>query len=86
MKTLNTMNVYLMVDPKQLAGGDHTVFISGNDVDAKTEVAKLLRSFGWSDVVDLGDITTARGTVYMPLWLRIMGAKQNPGFSIKVVR
>lgn len=87
VKTLNTMNAYLMVEPKQLAGGDHTVFISGNDAGAKAEVAELLRSFGWSDIVDLGDITTARGTeMYLPLWLRIMGATQNPAFNIKVVR
>jgi predicted dinucleotide-binding enzyme len=87
VKTLNTMNAYLMVDPTQLAGGDHTVFMSGNDVVAKTQVAGLLESLGWSDIVDLGDITTARGTeMYLPLWLRIMGATQNPGFNIKVVR
>jgi predicted dinucleotide-binding enzyme len=75
------------VDPTQLAGGDHTVFMSGNDVVAKTQVAGLLESLGWSDIVDLGDITTARGTeMYLPLWLRIMGATQNTGFNIKVVR
>ncbi|MFZ0013680.1 MAG: NAD(P)-binding domain-containing protein [Acidimicrobiia bacterium] len=87
VKTLNTMNAYLMVDPKQLAGGDHTVFISGDDADAKNQVTGLLESLGWSDIVDLGDITTARGTeMYLPLWLRIMGATQNPMFNIKVVR
>jgi predicted dinucleotide-binding enzyme len=87
VKTLNTMNTHLMVDPKQLAGGDHTVFVSGNDGDAKAEVTRLLQSLGWSDIVDLGDITTARGSeMYLPLWLRIMGATQNPMFNIKVVR
>ncbi len=87
VKTLNTVNAYLMVDPVQLAGGDHTVFVSGNDADAKTKVTELLASFGWSDIVDLGDITTSRGTeMYLPLWLRIMGATQNPMFNVKVVR
>jgi predicted dinucleotide-binding enzyme len=87
VKALNTMNAYLMVDPNQLVGGDHTVFVSGNDPDAKTEVVELLGSLGWSDVIDLGDITTARGTeMYLPLWLRIMGAIENPMFNIKVVR
>jgi 8-hydroxy-5-deazaflavin:NADPH oxidoreductase len=86
VKALNTMNTYLMVDPKQLAGGDHTVFISGNDAAAKTEAAELFRSFGWSDVVDLGNITTVRGTeMYLPRWARIWGATQNPMFNIKVV-
>lgn len=86
VKTLNTMNAYLMVDPKQLEGGDHTVFVSGNDADAKTQVTELLRSLGWSDIIDLGDISTARGTeMYLPLWVRVYGLG-NPMFNIKVVR
>ncbi len=87
VKTLNTMNAHLMVDPRQLADGNHTVFVSGNDADAKTEVTVLLRSLGWSDIIDLGDITTARGTeMYLPLWLRLWGATQAPMFNVKVVR
>ena len=43
VKTLNTMNAYLMVDPEQLAGGDHTVFVSGNDADAKATVIDAAR-------------------------------------------
>lgn len=78
---------HLMVDPRQLAFGDRSVFTSGDDEGAKAEVTELLESFGWSDVVDLGKIATARGTeMYLPLWLRIMGAMQNPKFKIKVVR
>ena len=46
--------------------------MSGNDEQAKAEVTKILRSFRWRHVLDLGDITTARGTeTYLPLWLRI---------------
>lgn len=87
VKTLNTMNAYLMVEPRQLAGGAHTVFMSGNDVGAKETVHKLLESFGWQDIVDLGDITTARGTEMMlPIWVRVWGATQNPMFSFKLVR
>jgi predicted dinucleotide-binding enzyme len=87
VKTLNTMNAYVMIDPKQLAGADHTVFVSGNDPEAKAQVTELLQTLGWSDVIDLGDITTARGTeAYLPLWLRIMSATENPMFNIKVVR
>jgi 8-hydroxy-5-deazaflavin:NADPH oxidoreductase len=65
VKTLHTMNAQLMVDPAQLGGGDHTVFVGGDDAEAKATVKDLLRSFGWSDIVDLGDITTARGTEMM---------------------
>jgi predicted dinucleotide-binding enzyme len=86
VKALNTMNAYLMVDPQQLAGGDHTVFVSGDDANAKAQVVDLLKSFGWSDVIDLGDISTARGTeMYVPLWLRIY-ALGSPMFNIKIVR
>src|ERR671920_1909909 len=56
VKTLHTMNAYLMVDPAQLAGTDHTVFVSGDDVEAKQAVTVLLESFGWADIIDLGDI------------------------------
>ena len=86
VKTLNTVNARLMTDPGQLAGGDHHLFVSGNDADAKARVTQLLAEwFGWRNVVDLGDITTARGTeMYLPLWLRLM-AVNGPAFNIKVV-
>jgi 8-hydroxy-5-deazaflavin:NADPH oxidoreductase len=87
VKALNTLTAALMVDPRQLADGDHTVFVSGNDPAAKKTVADLLTSFGHTDVIDLGDITTARGAeMYLPLWLRLMGALDTPYFNIKIVR
>ena len=87
VKTLNTMNAYLMVGPKQLADGGHTVFLSGNDAGAKQAVTKLLESFGWKDIFDLGDISTARGTeMILPIWVRIFGATKNPMFQFKLVR
>jgi len=87
VKTLNTMNAYLMVDPRQLADGDHDIFVSGNDAAAKAEVSELLREFGWSRIIDLGDITTARGTeMILPLWVRLYGALDTPMFNFKVVR
>src|SRR5690242_20379536 len=74
VKTLNTVTAALMVDPAKVAGGDHDVFVSGNDAAAKARVSELLRSwFGWRNVIDLGDITTARGAeMVLPLWLRLM--------------
>jgi 8-hydroxy-5-deazaflavin:NADPH oxidoreductase len=81
------MNAYLMVDPSQLTDADHTVFVSGNDAEAKTMVTELLRGFGWTDIIDLGDITTARGTeMLLPMWLRLFGALQKPVFNFKIVR
>ena len=87
VKTLHTMNAYLMVDPAQLAEAEHTVFVCGNDAEAKAQVIGLLRSFGWTDILDLGDISAARGTeMIMPIWLRLFGAIQKPVFNFKIVR
>jgi 8-hydroxy-5-deazaflavin:NADPH oxidoreductase len=88
VKALNTVNAYLMVDPGQLAGGDHSLMICGDDAGAKTSVTGLLREqFGWKDIVDLGDITNARGTeMYLALWVRLWGALKTPTFSVRVVR
>ena len=87
VKSLNTLTAALMVNPAQLAGGDHSVFVSGNDPEAKKIVTGLLESFGHTDVIDLGDITTARGTeMLLPIWLRLMGVLNTPMFNFKIVR
>jgi len=87
VKTLNTMNAGVMVDPASVAGGDHSVFVSGNDADAKATVTGLLKAFGHTDVIDLGDITTARGTeMLLPIWLRLWGALGNADFNFKIAR
>jgi len=88
VKALNTMWCGVMVNPGTIKGGDHNVFVSGNDAGAKEEVKKLLMSFGWSEenILDLGDITAARGTeMFLPLWLRIYGAKNSGAFNFKIV-
>lgn len=87
VKTLNTIGAPVMVNPKAVGGGDHTVFVSGNDPDAKAQVTKLLESFGWSDVFDLGDIGSARGPeMYMAMWIRLWGATHTGMLNVKVVR
>lgn len=87
VKSLNTLTAELMVHPEALAGADHTVFVSGDDADAKAVVLDLLASMGHRDVIDLGGIETSRGTeMYLALWLRLMGALGTPMFSVKVVR
>jgi 8-hydroxy-5-deazaflavin:NADPH oxidoreductase len=86
VKTLNTMNCQMMIDPKQLAGGNHTVFVSANDPDAKAKVIELLQSFGWTDIFDLGDIGSARATeMLMPIWLRAFGKLGNVPYNFKIV-
>ncbi|HEX9089097.1 MAG TPA: NAD(P)-binding domain-containing protein [Arthrobacter sp.] len=87
VKTLNTMTASVMVDPLSVAGGDHSVFVSGNDAAAKEAVAGLLRGLGHRDIIDLGDITTARGAeMIMPIWLRIWGALGTGAFNFKIAR
>jgi predicted dinucleotide-binding enzyme len=88
VKTLNSTNATVMVDPAGVAGGDHTMFLSGNDAEAKAEVTDLLKNgFGWKDVVDLGDITAARGQeMILPLWLRLWGSLKTPAFNFKIAR
>jgi 8-hydroxy-5-deazaflavin:NADPH oxidoreductase len=86
VKTLNTMNANLMVDPASL-GTESSVFVSGNDAAAKATVTELLESFGHTDIIDLGDISTARGTeMLLPVWLRLMGALDTAAFNFKIVR
>ena len=86
VKTLNTINCDLMVNPGKLSAS-HTLFISGNDAEAKTKVRELLQAFGWNDVMDLGDIATARATEgYLPLWSSLWKQLGTLTFNIKVVR
>ncbi len=87
VKSLNTVTAAVMVDPSLVAGGDHAAFVSGDDDEAKEQVTSLLRdAFGWRHVIDLGDITSARGAeMYMALWLRLMGALETPMFNVSIV-
>jgi predicted dinucleotide-binding enzyme len=87
VKTLNTMTASVMVDPLSVAGGDHSVCLSGNDAAAKETVTGLLKEFGHGDVIELGDITTARGAeMILPIWLRIWGALGTGAFNFKIAR
>ena len=88
MKTLNTMNTDVMVDPATVPG-THDVFVAGDDDRARDEVKAILRSFGWSEeqIVDLGDLTGARGMeLYLILWLRLFQTFGTPRLNIHVAR
>jgi 8-hydroxy-5-deazaflavin:NADPH oxidoreductase len=86
VKTLNTMWAGIMVNPNMLKES-HVNFISGNDADAKAAVKIFLQEFGWKNenILDLGDITAARGTEsLLPIWLRIWTVTQNGAFNFKL--
>ena len=86
VKTLNTTNALVMVNPDSVAGGDHTMFVCGNDQSAKDSIRALLESFGWRDIIDIGDITSARGSeMILPMWVRLMGSF-GPSFNFKIAR
>ena len=86
VKTLNTLTNALMIHPESL-GEESTVFVSGDDAAAKATVVDLLHQMGHTDVIDLGDLTTARGVeMWLPLWLRLMGALGTANFNLKIVR
>jgi predicted dinucleotide-binding enzyme len=87
VKTLNTMNCFLMVNPAALPG-DHNVFMCGNDQTAKEKVTELLRAFGWKDtnIIELGDITNARATEQLlPIWVRLYGSLKTAMFNFSII-
>jgi predicted dinucleotide-binding enzyme len=85
VKTLNTMNCNVMVDPAKLLERSD-VFVSGNSAEAKAEVIKILHDFGWRSIIDLGDITTSRGVeMYVILWRCLRKAISSHRFNIRVV-
>jgi hypothetical protein len=86
VKTLNIVNAEVMVNARK-TGGDSTMFVAGNTPKAKDEVKAILKQFGWSDIIDLGDISGARGMeMLLPVWLRTWQSLQNGYFGFKIVR
>jgi predicted dinucleotide-binding enzyme len=88
VKAFNTLTASLMVEPGALAEGDHTLFICGNDTEAKARLTNLFRKwFGWSDILDVGDITAARATeALLPLWVRLYMKFGTGQIQFKIVR
>jgi 8-hydroxy-5-deazaflavin:NADPH oxidoreductase len=87
VKALNTISNAIMINPGTIAH-DHDLLMAGNDADAKATVTALVKKeFGWKSVIDLGDISGARGTEHiLPLWVRLWGVLGTPAFNIKVVK
>jgi len=87
VKTLNTVTARVMTHPLEVANGDHHVFVSANDADAKAQVTELLKTFGWIHIFDLGDLSTARGAeAYLLLWVRLYGALNTGMINVKIIR
>jgi predicted dinucleotide-binding enzyme len=88
VKTLNTMNFTIMVDPLTSLS-DATVFVSGDDADAKNLTRTLLGDLGWPDdtILDLGGIDTALATEHVaPLFFATVRALQSPTFNVTISR
>jgi 8-hydroxy-5-deazaflavin:NADPH oxidoreductase len=58
VKAFNSVGNAHMVDP-DLPGGPPTMFVCGNDDEAKATVRAILDDFGW-DAADLGSVEAAR--------------------------
>ena|SRR6266516_4142905 len=90
VKTLNTLNCSLMVNPDKIAKGDHNIFICGDDASAKEKTIQILHeNFNWKveNIIDLGDITNSRGTEQLlPLWVRLMVALGTADFNFKIMK
>jgi hypothetical protein len=90
VKALNTVNCDIMIEPSRVPG-NHNLFICGNDAAAKKRVTQYLSDwFGWKpdNIIDVGDITAARGTeMMMPLWMRLFqGVIGHPHFNWQIVQ
>ncbi len=87
VKSLNTAAIEVQADPSLV--GPATVFVSGDDEAAKTEVKGLLHDLGWKDeaIIDLGGVQTARGPEhYIVLFFETIGVLKSPFFNIHIAR
>lgn len=75
VKAFSCVGSALMVHPK-LAGGPPTMFICGNDAEAKAAVAGILREFGW-DIEDMGMAEAARAIEPLAILWCIPGFLRN---------
>ena len=58
VKAFNTINAYTMCNPKR-EEGEPTLFIAGNDDEAKKTVTSFAENWGWKSVIDMGNISKA---------------------------
>lgn len=87
VKSLNTVNCAVMVDPGRVGDGQTTMFVAGDDPRARETVVALLGQLGWWDIIEFGSLSAARGMeMWLPLWVRLMGRLGTSDFNLKIVR
>lgn len=85
VKAFNSVGSAVMVNP-QFKGGKPSMFIAGNDADAKKTVSGLLDQFGW-EVEDMGSAEAARVIEPLCILWCIPGFARNDWFhAFKVLR
>ena len=86
VKALNTVTAAVMVDPGSLPEPT-TIFVAGDDPDARSTVRSLLDALGWEDIVEFPTLDAARGLeMWLPLWVRLMGVLGTADFNLRLVR
>lgn len=86
VKAFNIIGSPYFVDP-QFASGKPTMFLAGNDGDAKKTVGMIVEDFGWPPALDIGGIEAARELEELCiLWVRIGGMRDawDHGFQLLV--
>lgn len=86
VKAFATQEQATVVNPGAVGNGDHTMPISGDDADAKAAVVGLLKAYGWTDILDLGPLVSARGQEMYAHLHSAIGFALSSHFGIKVVR
>ena len=86
VKTLNYLSYHLMTKPGMLPDAV-TGFYCGNDSEAKQAVVALLQDFGWTDTMDLGDISRSRYTEMLgAFWPAVYGSLGHMDWGFKLIR
>ena len=84
VKAFNTVTAGHMVNPK-LDGGPPTMFIAGNDAEAKAQVLDILGRFGWESI-DIGALDGARLLEPLALlWIRYAFQNQHWTHAFKLL-
>ena len=86
VKAMNFPSAQLMGHPEKL-DGTHSIFLAADDAAARNAVKNLLESFGWLDLIDLGDLAACRAMEQLaPMWIRLNEKLGHVWFNLHVVR